>query len=380
MIIGHVKEIGRYPVKSMGGGQLRDCAVTERGIPGDRGWAVRDEEAKEVRGAKNFPVLMQCSAQYVDEPADGKVTQAEITLPDGAKVRTDDASVSQRLSEVIGRKVTLHSLRPASDRDHYRREAPLDEARIRKLLGRTADEPLPDLSTFPQQVLAELIEFTSPLGTYFDAFPLHVVTTGWLDDLSSFNDKAKFDRRRFRPNFVIEPVAGKTGRVELEWMGKTVRIGDVRAKIESPTMRCSMTMQQTGDLPKDPSVLRTIVRDSDQNLGVYASVAGPGSVKVGDPFSGGGRGRFGRWRRFPLGRSRPVARCLVGTLFPSGTRRFLRLAVRRLLLSPSERSLSGRLCSFPSRPSLWCRGPGTRRTIVRWRRSGARGSRHALHS
>jgi MOSC domain-containing protein YiiM len=48
-------------------------------------------------------------------------------------------------------------------------------------------------------------------------------------------------------------------------------------------MRCSMTLAATGDLPKDPSVLRTIVRESDQNVGVYASVAGEGSVEVGDP-------------------------------------------------------------------------------------------------
>jgi len=257
--------------------------VTERGIPGDRGWAIRDEEAKEIRGAKNFPVLMQCSARYLEEPSEGSSPLAEITLPDGAKVRTDDPSVSQKLSQLIGRKVTLRPLRPASDRDHYRREAPLDEAKIRKLLGRGADEPLPDLSTIRHDVLAELIEFTSPLGTYFDAFALHLVTNGWLDDLSRLNDKAKFDRRRFRPNFVIELTGGKSGRAELEWMGKTVRIGDVRAKVESPTMRCSMTLAATADLPKDPSVLRTIVRDSDQNLGVYASVAGAGSVKVGDP-------------------------------------------------------------------------------------------------
>jgi hypothetical protein len=44
-----------------------------------------------------------------------------------------------------------------------------------------------------------------------------------------------------------------------------------------------MTTLPQGDLPKDPSVLRTIVRESGQNVGVYASVTGPGSVKLGDP-------------------------------------------------------------------------------------------------
>ncbi len=48
-------------------------------------------------------------------------------------------------------------------------------------------------------------------------------------------------------------------------------------------MRCSMTTQAVDELPKDPSVLRTIVRDANQNLGVYATVEAAGEVAVGDP-------------------------------------------------------------------------------------------------
>jgi hypothetical protein len=43
-----------------------------------------------------------------------------------------------------------------------------------------------------------------------------------------------------------------------------------------------MTTQPTGDLPKDPQVLRTIVREAEQNVGVYAEVAAAGPVAVGD--------------------------------------------------------------------------------------------------
>src|SRR5947208_14826162 len=102
MIVGRVAEIWRYPVKSMAGGQLGDCRVTERGIPGDRGWALRDEQAKEIRGAKNFPVLMQCSARYLAEPNGDGVPAAEITLPDGAKMRSDDPAAADKLSQLIG--------------------------------------------------------------------------------------------------------------------------------------------------------------------------------------------------------------------------------------------------------------------------------------
>jgi hypothetical protein len=43
-----------------------------------------------------------------------------------------------------------------------------------------------------------------------------------------------------------------------------------------------MTIQAQKGLQKDPSILRTIVRDADQNLGVYASVVKAGEVKIGD--------------------------------------------------------------------------------------------------
>jgi uncharacterized protein YcbX len=49
-----------------------------------------------------------------------------------------------------------------------------------------------------------------------------------------------------------------------------------------PTVRCGMTIQAQAGLAKDPSILRTIVRDADQNLGVYASVVVAGDVRVGD--------------------------------------------------------------------------------------------------
>jgi uncharacterized protein YcbX len=49
-----------------------------------------------------------------------------------------------------------------------------------------------------------------------------------------------------------------------------------------PTPRCGMTIQAQAGLEKDPSILRTIVRDADQNLGIYANVIKSGEVKLGD--------------------------------------------------------------------------------------------------
>ncbi len=111
---------------------------------------------------------------------------------------------------------------------------------------------------------------------------MHLLTTASLATLAERTPGARFDRRRFRPNLLIEPVGGATGLVENDWCGRTLRVGGAAFAITIPAMRCSMTTQAVDELPKDPSVLRTIVRDANQNLGVYAMVEAAGEVAVGD--------------------------------------------------------------------------------------------------
>src|SRR5579885_344683 len=277
LVIGTVGEIWRYPVKSMAGERIASCAVGTLGIPGDRGWAIRDEKAGEIRGAKKIPQLMRCSAHYVAEPDGSSTPAAEITFPDGSKTRAGDKQTEARLSELIGRPVTLWPIQPVENRDFYRRSAPDNPdmmAELREIFGRVQDEPIPDLTMFP----AEILEFTSPLGTYFDVFPIHVLTTASLAELSRLNPGANFDARRFRPNFLIKSNDKVRGFEETTWSGRIVRIGEVRLKIEMPTVRCVMPTLEQGELPKDSSVLRTIVKHAKQNVGLYATVAQPGTV------------------------------------------------------------------------------------------------------
>jgi len=277
--LGKIREIWRYPFKSMQGERLERCEVGTLGLPGDRGWALRDEDAGEVRGAKKLPALLRCAARYRSEPTGDAVPPADIVLPDGAATATDDPDVGRKLSALVGRRVTLHPRRPPEDRDHYRRGLPDDpdmETELRQIFGRTPDEPLPDLSVLP----AELFEFTSPPGTYFDVSPIHLLTTA---SLAALGPADRFDRRRFRPNVLVETDPATTGLVEAGWAGRTIGIGAAALRGEIPTMRCVMvTLPQPG-LDKEPGVLRTIVRDAGQNLGLYAAVGAAGKIAVGDP-------------------------------------------------------------------------------------------------
>jgi hypothetical protein len=206
----------------------------------------------------------------------------EITLPDGAAVRSTDADVSARLTEALGHEVTLCPLQPADDLDHYRRGAPDSDdvmEELRGIFGRELDEPLPDFSVFPPEV----IEFESPPGTYLDAYPLLVMTTSALAALAEALPGANPDVRRFRPNLIID-TGDEPGHPEFSWVGRSLRIGEVELSIVTACPRCVMVTRQIDEsIPTDRSVLRHVVRDLDQNVGVYAAVSIPGRVSTGAP-------------------------------------------------------------------------------------------------
>src|SRR5712664_3567108 len=121
MIIGNTKQICRYPVKSMSGQLLDDCPVGMLGLPGDRGWALRDEKTTEVTNGKRIPLLMQCAACYREEPANGTIPHVDITCHDGTIIGSDEADANERLSKVLGKTVSLWPLQAATNRAHYRR-------------------------------------------------------------------------------------------------------------------------------------------------------------------------------------------------------------------------------------------------------------------
>jgi uncharacterized protein YcbX len=280
MLVGRIAEIWRHPVKSMEGERIAQATLGANGIPGDRAWAVRNEERGAIQGAKKIPLLMSCRARYASEPpADGPAPAPEITLPSGAVVRAGDAGAAERVSAAVERRVTLWPLMPASALEHYKRGAP-DHAdmltEMRAVFGRRADEPLPDFSQFPP----ELMQYESPPGTYFDAYPLLVVTEATLRRLRELAPASRIDVRRFRPNLVIATEA--EGFVEAAWGGKQLRAGGAVLDVLGPCPRCVMITHAFGDVPQDTGLMRTVVKEADQNVGVYARIASGGDVRLGD--------------------------------------------------------------------------------------------------
>lgn len=262
-LVGRVGSIRRYPIKSMLGEELDAAEVTERGLRGDRAYALVDLETGKVASAKNprrWPNLFAFRSAYATQS--GEVSSGapvRITLPDGGVVSTDQPDVEARLSDAVGRPVRL--ARSAFD-------------------GATAEGYWPDHDWLPSP--DEAFDFRCPEGTFFDEAMVHLLTTATLDRLQALAPGSRFDVRRFRPNILIEPADGLDGFVENAWLGRTVQIGAVRLRIDGPCPRCVMTTLPQTDLPKDPAVLRTIVQQNQGNAGVYASILQAGQVAVGD--------------------------------------------------------------------------------------------------
>lgn len=276
---GSVCSLWRYPVKSMLGEELDSSEIGERGLTGDRAWALVSDDGK-VASAKNprkWAKLFDCRAAFVESPrAPGALPPVRITLPDGRIVRTDDADANRVLSEALGRESTLQTVAP---------EAPvLEELWL---------EGGPD----GRAVTDETIAAGSPAGTFFDFAVVHLVTTATLDRLSELYPEGRFDARRFRPNLVVSVADGESGFVENAWIGRSLAVGgEVRLQITDPCSRCVMTTLAQEDLPADPGILRTAARHNSlvggeargpegvyaASVGVYAKVVAGGAVRRGD--------------------------------------------------------------------------------------------------
>ena len=271
-----VSELWSYPVKSMIGTTVDRVTLDIPGVVGDRCWALRDATTGALRGGKKLGALVQCAAR-----ADGE-GRAIITLPDGTTTATDSPEVHQLLSAVVGSAVRLHG-RPSSTDQPRLREAPpagvdpLDD--IRAAMGREADEPLPDFSVFPDDVL----QYEGPLTGFYDAFPLLIMTTSSMRSLQQALPGSVIDIRRFRPSVVVD-TGDATGYPEFGWgKGTRFRIGGAIVEIDVACPRCVVPTRAVDEsVPADRAILRHIIRELDQNLGVYARVLQRGDISVGD--------------------------------------------------------------------------------------------------
>lgn len=226
--VGAVVGLWRYPVKSMAAEAVASCGVSWHGLAGDRRWAFVREGA--VRSG--FPWLT------LRERADLSHFRPGFVDPD----RPEQSSV------------VVHT--PA---------------------GGALDVADPQLAALLHPEGARALKLDRGA---FDTFPLSLITSAtiaWLESRVGIG----LDVARFRPNLLVA-TDDAVPFAEDGWVGRVLRIGGVRLRIDKRDGRCAVITIDPRSGGREPAILRTLASERQGCLGVYGSTVEPGRLALGD--------------------------------------------------------------------------------------------------
>lgn len=225
--LGVVRNIVTYPVKSMRGQERPSVKVGVNGIPGDRMYAFVQAGSTSYfpwLTAREWPGLLL--HQPVIEEVDGR-PRVLVRTVSGELLPVTSEELLNLVEREAGQPVRLHV-------DHR--------------------------------------------GNHDSAY-LSLITTATLRALGE-SGGVEPDHRRFRMNLVVETDAPPFA--EQEWVGQTISVGGARLAVTNQDKRCVMITLDPESGDGTPAVLRAAAELNDACAGVYASVAVPGTIGVGD--------------------------------------------------------------------------------------------------
>jgi hypothetical protein len=232
--VGRVKEIYRYPVKSMAGEYIEEAKVGWHGLAGDRRFAfVRagNKTGLPWLSARELPQLILYSARFTD-PNGVENSPITIVSPDGRNLALDNDELLYELEQKYGDKLHLMQL--------WR-------------------------------------------GAY-DSMDISLITEASVRTLS---DKigCKLEVQRFRPNLVIEAFEEKP-YPEDRWVGELLVFGErdnsARIRTNRKDLRCMVVNLDPKTAQQNPAILKEIVNSRKNLLGIYGTTERPGTIRVGD--------------------------------------------------------------------------------------------------
>lgn len=277
--LGSVKEIWRYPVKGMAGEKIQQCSITASGLAGDRTWAVYDVKRQEIQSCKFRPELLMCKATSRENITDSHV---DITFPDGTTLGSDNPTIHDKLSSLVGHASTLKFLESDQELSFFHRYKGAKQGWLEELkdtFTREDNEPFPDFSSLPPEVE----QYVTLPGSFYLVSPFHIITTATLNYLKHKQPEADWSIPRFRPNLVVDTGPDIIELIEQKWINKQIKIGHSSIDCTATAPRCGAVTRRQKDIPFDKSMLRTIVKEAEQNLGIYGSIVAEGVIRVGDP-------------------------------------------------------------------------------------------------
>ena len=235
----------------MQGEKVDALEVRDNEIVADRAWAVVDDQGRALTG-KTVPELLFARAALRGE-------SVCVTLPDGPEVTAGEAGADATLSEWLNRRVRLVRADPDVQ---CRYDAHVD----------------------PTDNDSSLFEAEGPMGTFRDSrHPAHLLTTASLRAAAEHHPDGQWEARRFRPNLLID--TDGEGFVEDDWVGARVAVGEVVFEIRKRCGRCMIPNRPQPGLGADVGIARSLARHHGLDLGVYAGIDRPGTVRVGDSVS-----------------------------------------------------------------------------------------------
>jgi len=228
-----IRQLGRYPVKSMRGESLATAMLTLQGVLADRRYAFVQKASRSSfpwLTARELPELL-CYRTCVEEASPQEV-EVTVTAPGGEKF-----------------PIKSHELHHAL------------EARSGK----------------------ELFLLYDYRGSY-DVAPISMISRQTISQIAKESETEE-DPLRFRPNLLVDLEGGEAFD-ELNWVGRIVRVGDAaRIAITQVDQRCMIITLDPASAKPSPGVLRCVAQQHEQCAGVYATVLTPGEVRVGDTVS-----------------------------------------------------------------------------------------------
>ena len=248
-----LERVSVTPLKGTALHHPAEIEITSAGITGDRRFYLVEESGRMLSGAK-FGQLVTIVADHDPETDD-----LTLRFPDGTIVAgRADRLAGAEVTDFFGRAVAAHAV-----------EGPWTEA----------------LSGFVGQRVR--LMRSDREGEGVDVFPVTVISTASIQDLAERGrHDGPLDGRRFRINLELgdcEPYD------EDSWDGRTISIGDVQMGITGAIPRCLVTTQSPDTGVKDWNTLTQIARyrpripgDGGLPFGMYAAVARPGVVRLGD--------------------------------------------------------------------------------------------------
>jgi uncharacterized protein YcbX len=226
-MVGRVAALWRYPVKSMAAEELDGVEVSWHGLAGDRRWAF-------IRGGQERSGFPWLTIRELPELAHYRPRFAEPARPDASPtlVRTPSGG-----------------------------ELDVADPALAAELG-------PGVRVIKQD------------RGVFDTMPLSLLSAQALAGLGRLVGTEPA-AGRFRPNLLVD-VPGRDFP-EDDWVGRVLRIGGLRIRVDQRDKRCVMVTIDPVTLHRDRRILRAIARKRDTRFGVYGSTVEPGRVEVGDP-------------------------------------------------------------------------------------------------